>query len=209
MSALPTNLIAQIARLAISYPQLAINLLPASVRPAVYAMQNLPDLREQLTAQWTQLNNAIESDWSGATAAQRASLEARMRQKRAHLDAATAAMARVDTVLVTATTFMRSLGLPIPTYPLLPRGLNGPIAIVAGAAATGLIIIAAAYGGGLIISALSDASREVAAAGRVALGLDPAPPAQPGSGGIVASLGTSALLIAGVVAFALMRKGGR
>lgn len=204
MSSISGILLEQIARLAMNNRAAAMALLPTGVRAAVTALENIPNMRERLDAQWAELNNAIEADWSRATPAQRASVEARMRQKRAHLDAAQASLNQIDGVLTAAASALRTMGIPVPGWPLMPRGINGLGALPAIGIA--LIIVAAAIGGAIVLGTFASFSRELAAAGRVSLGLDPAPP--PSSGGL-ATVGIAGLAIAGVVAFALMRGGGR
>lgn len=206
MSALPAILIEQLARLAINNRAAAMALLPASFRSVVTALEGVPQLRQRLDAQWAQLNNAIEADWGTLTAQQRATIEARLRQKRQHLDAAQSALNTIDAAFSSAAGILRSMGLPVPGWPIMPRGLDGLGALPAVAVGSAIVILAAGIGGAALLAAYGLVARELAAAERISTGAEPPPP--PLASGL-ASIGTAGLVIAGVMVFALMRGGRR
>lgn len=209
MAAIASILLQQIARVATTNPQAAMLLLPAPARAAVTALQTVPTLRQDLESQWMQLNNAIEADYSQASPAQVATITAQINAKRARLEAAQAAMNRVDSVLSSAAGVLIGLGFPAPGWPLMARsGVQGlgALPVVGGAIGVALIIVAAAIGASLVITALADAARELAAASRIFLGWDAAPPPRQGT---IATLGIAGMLIAGVVLVAIMGRGRR
>ncbi len=195
---LGSTIVQQVARLALTSPAAAQLLLPAGVRPLVQQLQQLPEMRQQLADQWARHNNVVESDWSKLTPAQSASLKARVDQQRALLDSSQAALSKIDGYIAQARGILSGIGIPVPAVP----GLGALPAI-----GIAIIIVAAAIGGAVLLATFATFSRDLAAAGRVGLGIDPAP--QPGATIQNAGIGVGALLIGAAVLLLIMKGGKR
>lgn len=149
-----------------SDPQAALALLPAEARQAYTALTQLPAMRADLNRQWDEYNNAIESTNTQAwPPAERAAWNERVRQKGVHLQAAQGQFDRLRAVYDQAVNLARSAGITIPP----PQAVG-----LAALQITPLLVVAAAIGAATIIVAVGIIARELAAAGRIALGL-PAP----------------------------------
>lgn len=179
-----------------SNPQAALALLPAEARQAYTALTQLPAMRAELNRQWTDYNNAIETtNTQSWTPAERAAWNERVRQKGVHLQAAQAQFDRLRAIYDQAANVARGAGITIPP----PQAVG-----LAAMQITPLLVVAAAVGAATIIVAVGIIARELAAAGRIALGLSA--PASDTQRTLRFGLGAFAV-VAGVILLIFARRG--